>query len=137
MRFTRVYKRFSEFPFDVSEECLASNPALYTLANDALVCPMFFGRSKGHLFAMMLDPPDTVRLAFNPDGGGSGCPAWDFQTMIPSPIPRETYRYRARLIFGPLALSRSLIEKYRAWSGHDMTGLIPPVPRELSEKMKR
>lgn len=110
--------------------------AFYNVSKDSCVCPVFFGRLTQHLFAVMLDPPDTVRLAFDPKGGEVS-PSWDFQTLIPSPIPKQTYRFRARLIFGPLALSRSLLEKYRAWSGSDMTPFIPPVPRDLTERMRR
>ena len=114
----------------------AYHPAIYSVSKDGLMCPVFFGRLKGHLFAMMLDPPESVRLCFNPNGGGPGCPAWDFQTMIVEPKPRETHRFRGRMIFGPLALSRSLLEKYRAWSGRDVTATVPSVPKELTEKIR-
>jgi hypothetical protein len=59
-------------------------------------------------WVQMFRPEDRVWLSQSPSGGGSGCPAWDFQWFIPQPQVGERYRLTMRAAYLPLERPRDL-----------------------------
>lgn len=64
--------------------------------------PWFFGICRGMAFLQMFESDDQVWLSQSPSGGGSGCPAWDFQWYLPQPRTGERYQLRMRMAYLPL-----------------------------------
>lgn len=66
--------------------------------------PWYFGVCRGMGFLQMFRTGDRVWLSQSPSGGGTGCPAWDFQWFIPTPKIGQRYQLRWRAAY--LALDR-------------------------------
>jgi hypothetical protein len=63
--------------------------------------PWYFGRCRGMAVALVFRASDFVRLTQSPSGGGTGCPAWDFQWAISQPEVGRRYQLRMRLVYAP------------------------------------
>jgi hypothetical protein len=70
--------------------------------------PWYFGIARGMALVQMFRPEDRVWLSQSPSGGGSGCPAWDFQRFIPQPQVGERYQLKMRAAYLPLERPQDL-----------------------------
>jgi len=66
--------------------------------------PWYFGLCRDMAFLQIFRREDRVRLTQSPSGGGSGCPAWDFQWFITQPQIGQRYQLRMRAAY--LSLER-------------------------------
>ncbi len=72
--------------------------------------PWFFGVSKGLAFAQMFDADDQIRFSQSPSGGGEGCPAWDFQYLVPDVEIGRRYGFKMRARLMPYDTFDQVIE---------------------------
>lgn len=83
--------------------------------------PLFYGLFRKHIFVVMFDRTDGLRLAHSPSGGGSNTgaqstnPAWDFQYVLPRYEVNREYRLRARVIYRERCPREQVMREYRAW----------------------
>ena len=97
-------------------DCLYKNisPLKYEL-------PLFYGLFRKHIFIVMFDRSDGVRLAHSPNGGGmntaaqSTNPAWDFQYVLPTYEVNKEYRLRARAIYRERCSRETVLKEYGDW----------------------
>jgi len=95
----------------------------------AFTRPYFWGEVRGLTALWMLDPPDGLRIAHSPSGGGQGNPAWDYIFLMPGYEVGRTYRWRSRLVYRkmagqeasscPTAIAAEADGLYRAWVSGD------------------
>lgn len=83
--------------------------------------PLFYGLFRKHIFAVMFDRTDGLRLTHSPSGGGvntdlqSTNPAWDFQYVLPEYEVNKEYRLRARVIYRERCPRADVLKEYEAW----------------------
>jgi hypothetical protein len=87
----RELKHDDEFPLTL----------VYNLSNHRYAEPWYFGVSRGMAFAQVFRPRDEIRLCQSPSGGGAGCPAWDFQFVIPNYKVGQRYQMVMRAVYTP------------------------------------
>ena len=63
--------------------------------------PWYFGVCRGMVYAQSFRDGDDVRLTQSPSGGGPGCPAWDFQWLIPNGQVNQRYQCVMRVFYTP------------------------------------
>ncbi len=64
--------------------------------------PYYYGVSHGMALALVFRRGDLIRFTQSPSGGGAGCPAWDFQYMIPDYEVDKPYGFVMRAVYVPL-----------------------------------
>jgi hypothetical protein len=85
--------------------------------------PLCYGLFEEHVWLLMFDRTEGIRLAHNPYGGNHDAirrttnPAWDFQYVIPGYEVGKEYGFRARAVFRPLCSREEILEEYRRWKG--------------------
>jgi hypothetical protein len=83
--------------------------------------PLFYGLFRKHIFVVMFDRSDGVRISHSPSGGGinteaqSTNPAWDFQYIVPEYEVNMEYRLRARAIYRERCPRDTVLKEYEAW----------------------
>lgn len=83
--------------------------------------PLFYGNFEDHLFAVMFDRFEGIRLTHSPSGGGvnkqrnTTNPAWDFQFLISTYEINRDYSFRARSLFREKCSRDELLSEYETW----------------------
>ncbi|MDB5310396.1 MAG: hypothetical protein JWO38_4598 [Gemmataceae bacterium] len=83
--------------------------------------PLFYGLFNKHIFVMMFDRSDGLRLTQSPTGGGVNTaaqttnPAWDFQYVLPTYEVNKEYRLRARAIYRERCPREQVLKEYESW----------------------
>ncbi len=99
-----------QLPHEMSRDTLA-----YSYSKLAHIRPLFYGRRRRMVFALMFDRADDVRLTHSPTGGGDGNPAWDFQWVLHEPEVGEEHLLRARAIYKPWVSPNDIWREYQSW----------------------
>lgn len=78
--------------------------------------PYFWGEVRGVTAVWMFDPPEGLRIAHSPSGGGTGNPAWDYIFLMPGCVVGRAYRWRSRLVCRKLSTADAEVDAlYRSW----------------------
>jgi hypothetical protein len=83
--------------------------------------PLFYGLFRKHIFIVMFDRADGLRLTHSPSGGGINTdaqttnPAWDFQYVLPKYEVNTEYRLRARAIYRERCPRDAVLKEYERW----------------------
>jgi len=65
--------------------------------------PWYYGACRGLAYVQLFRAEDDVRFSQSPSGGGDGCPAWDFQWIIPKPRVDQRYQLVMRAAYVPVS----------------------------------
>lgn len=113
------------FPNDTIDLVASSVQQQYMYASSSLskwrlAKPYYFGVSHGMMYLFMIDEPmkpngSVVRFTQSPSGGGSGCPAWDFQMIVPDYEVDTPYGLSARIVYKPFTSYRDIENEYAQW----------------------
>ena len=82
---------------------LANHPSKYVYIES-----WYYGVSHGFAFVQMFRPKDRIWLAQSPSGGGSGCPAWDFQWFTDHAEVNQPYGFVMRTAVVPFTTTEKL-----------------------------
>ena len=83
--------------------------------------PFFYGLFEEHVWLLMFDRAEGIRLSHSPSGGGTNAefqttnPAWDFQFIVPNYDVMKPYTFKARAVFRPRCSRPEILEEYRKW----------------------
>jgi hypothetical protein len=83
--------------------------------------PLFYGLFRKHIFILMFDRTDGVRITHSPSGGGANTaaqttnPAWDFQYVLPKFEVNTEYELRARAVYRERCSREEVLKLYSAW----------------------
>ena len=83
--------------------------------------PLFYGRFRGHVLAILFDRTAGIRLTHSPSGGGVNTeaqttnPAWDFQFLLPRYEVNTEYSFRARLVYRENCQRKDILREYENW----------------------
>ncbi len=83
--------------------------------------PFFYGLFRNHLFLLMFDRSDGIRLTHSPSGGGYQAelqthnPAWDFQFILPSFEAGKEYGFRARALYRERCPRSEVMREVESW----------------------
>lgn len=83
--------------------------------------PFFYGRFRNHVFIVMADRSEGVRLTHSPSGGGvnstaqSSNPAWDLQFLIPRYEVRNSYGFKLRAVYREHCGRNEILQEYMKW----------------------
>jgi len=80
--------------------------------------PFYYGVSHGMMYLWMLEDDPRLRFTQSPSGGGQGCPAWDYQLVVPDYRVGEEYGFRGRLVYKPFTRQEECAEEYARWLEH-------------------
>ena len=90
------------------------SPMLYQL-------PLFYGLFDEHIWIVMFDRNEGIRITHSPSGGGTNSqyqttnPAWDFQFIIPDYQVNTKYGFNARMVYRPSCLREIILNEYHRW----------------------
>lgn len=85
--------------------------------------PLYYGLFDEHMWMVMFDRVEGIRLTHSPSGGGANAelqttnPAWDFQFLIPDYEVNKEYGFRLRAVFRPRCSRAELLREYERWKG--------------------
>ena len=83
--------------------------------------PLFYGLFRKHIFIVMFDRTEGLRITHSPTGGGTNTasqstnPAWDFQYILPKYEVNTEYHLRARAIYRERCSREQVLKEYEAW----------------------
>jgi len=83
--------------------------------------PFFYGLFRKHLFIVMFDRSEGIRLTHSPSGGGSNRelqttnPAWDFQCILPTFEVNKEYGFRARAVYREQCSRAEVLKEFETW----------------------
>ena len=95
-----LYKNFSPMRFDL---------------------PFYYGLFGQHIWVVMFDRTEGIRLAHSPSGGGftpdrqTTNPAWDFQFIIPRYEVNQEYGFRLRAVYREQCTREEVLAEYQRW----------------------
>jgi hypothetical protein len=98
------------------------NPSLRHLSPIRYDLPLCYGLFEEHVWLLMFDRTEGVRIAHGPYGGGLDVqrrttnPSWNFQFLIPDYEVGQEYGFAARAIFRPYCSREEVLEEYRCWN---------------------
>ena len=90
------------------------SPMLYQL-------PLFYGLFDEHIWIVMFDRNEGIRITHSPSGGGTNSqyqttnPAWDFQFIIPDYQVNTKYGFNARMVYRPSCSREIILNEYHRW----------------------
>ena len=83
--------------------------------------PFFYGLFRKHIFIVMFDRTEGIRLTHSPSGGGVNSdaattnPAWDFQYLLPKYEVKREYGFRARVVYRERCGRDEVLREYETW----------------------
>lgn len=83
--------------------------------------PFFYGLFRQHIFIVMFDRSEGIRLTHSPSGGGSNRelqttnPAWDFQYILPTVEVNKEYGFRARAVYRERCSRTEVLKEFETW----------------------
>jgi len=80
--------------------------------------PYYYGVSHGMMYLWMVEDSPLLRFTQSPSGGGAGCPAWDYQFVVPDYRVDEEYSFRGRLVYKPFTRQEECAEEHARWLEH-------------------
>ena len=84
--------------------------------------PFFYGRFRKHVFIIMIDRAEGVRLTHSPSGGGvnnarqTTNPAWDLQFIIPRYEVRKSYGFKLRAVYREECGRDEILKEFANWT---------------------
>lgn len=93
---------------DTTELTFADSNALFANVSPLeYSVPFFYGRFRNMVLIYMFCENSGLRFTHSPSGGGIAAvgtdtnPAWDFQLIVPKPVPGHEYKLEGRLVYKP------------------------------------
>ena len=86
--------------------------------------PWYFGVCREMALVFSFEAQDRIWFTQSPSGGGTGCPAWDFQFLIAEPTVGTRYGFSMRLGYLPLSSAKTLEERQQ--QVRDFQSPMPP-----------
>ena len=83
--------------------------------------PFFYGLFNKHIWIVMFDRTEGLRITHSPSGGGKNSqhqttnPAWDFQFIIPDYQVHTEYGFNARMVYRPSCSREIILNEYQRW----------------------
>lgn len=83
--------------------------------------PLFYGLFDDHIWIVMFDRTEGIRITHSPSGGGTNSqyqttnPAWDFQFIIPDYQVNKEYGFNARMVYRPSCSRKIILNEYQHW----------------------
>lgn len=83
--------------------------------------PFYYGVFENHVFIVMFDRIEGLRLSHSPSGGGyhterqTSNPAWDFQYIVPAYEVGKEYGFKGRVVFRERCRRAEILEEYERW----------------------
>jgi hypothetical protein len=83
--------------------------------------PLCYGNFRKHVFLIMFDRTDGIRLTHSPSGGGvnkerdTANPAWDFQFLIPNCEVKREYGFKARVVYREQCSRAEILKEVENW----------------------
>ena len=84
--------------------------------------PFFYGRFRKHVFIVMIDRREGVRMTHSPSGGGVNSarqttnPAWDLQFIIPRYEVRKSYGFKLRAVYREECGRDDILKEFANWT---------------------
>ena len=83
--------------------------------------PVFYGLFDQHIWIVMFDRTEGIRITHSPSGGGTNSqyqttnPAWDFQFITCDYQLDTEYGFKARIVYRPICSRECVVEEYMKW----------------------
>jgi hypothetical protein len=83
--------------------------------------PFFYGLYHNHLYMVMFDRTEGIRMTHSPSGGGmnkerqTSNPAWDFQYILPRYEVVKEYQFRVRAVYREKCNRAQVLQEFEKW----------------------